>query len=246
MVPAVGAILALSTALAVACFVRAFGATFLGRARSPDVAQATEADRWSLAAMVALAGLCVFAGILPGFVIDALAAPIQSLIGGRMPAQAATAWLAIAPISESRSSYDGFLVFAFITAAALLTSFAVHRLASHALRRAPAWDCGYPDPSPLTQYSSMSFAQPIRRVFGAVVFRAREHVVMPPPGDASPAVLRIELTDFVWDWLYAPIAHGVGAAAATLNHLQFLTIRRYLSLVFCALVALLLVLALWL
>jgi len=37
----------------------------------------------------------------------------------------------------------------------------------------------------------------------------------------------------------------VGFAADRLNHLQFLTIRRYLSLVFIALVALLLALALW-
>ncbi|MBV8653576.1 MAG: hydrogenase 4 subunit B, partial [Alphaproteobacteria bacterium] len=246
LVPAVGAVLALSTALAVACFVRAFGITFLGRARSPDVAQAEDADRWSLTAMFALAALCLLAGILPGLVIDALASPVQSLIGGRMPVQATAPWLAIAPISESRSSYDGLLVFAFITLAALLSSWAIHRLASRALRRAPAWDCGYPDPSPLTQYTAMSFAQPIRRVFGTVAFRAREQVTMPPPGDASPAVLRVDLHDLVWDWLYAPIAYGIGVAADKLNHLQFLTIRRYLSLVFCALVLLLLVLALWL
>jgi formate hydrogenlyase subunit 3/multisubunit Na+/H+ antiporter MnhD subunit len=246
LVPAVGAVLALSTALAVACFVRAFGVTFLGRARSPEVAQAADADRWSLAAMFALAALCLLAGILPGFVIDALASPAQSLVGGRMPLQATAPWLAIAPISESRSSYDGLLVFAFITLAALLASWGIHRLASRALRRAPAWDCGYPDPSPLTQYTAMSFAQPIRRVFGTVAFRAREHVAMPPPGDGSPAVLRIELYDLIWDWLYAPAVHGIGVAAEKLNHLQFLTIRRYLSLVFCALVALLLVLALWL
>ena len=52
---------------------------------------------------------------------------------------------------------------------------AIHRLASDQLRRAPAWDCGYPDASPATQYTATSFAQPIRRVFGSVVFRAREN-----------------------------------------------------------------------
>ncbi len=246
LVPAVGAVLALSTALALACFVRAFGVTFLGRARSPDGAQAADPDRCQLAAMFFLAALCLLAGILPGLVIDALASPTQSLVAGRMPVQTAAGWLAIAPISESRSSYDGLLVFAFITLAALLSAWAIHRLASRALRRAPAWDCGYPDPSPLTQYTAMSFAQPIRRVFGTVAFRAREHVTMPPPGDASPAALHVDLHDLVWDWLYAPIVHAVNVAAEKLNHFQFLTIRRYLSLVFCALVLLLLVLALWL
>ena len=246
LVPSVGAVLALSAALAAACFVKAFGVTFLGRPRSPVVAKAGEADRFSLAAMLFLASLCLLAGILPGFVIDALAPLTQSLVGGRMPVQSSVPWLAIVPVTESRSSYDGFLVFVFIMLSALLSAYAIHRLASHRLRRAPAWDCGYPDPSPLTQYTAASFAQPIRRVFGTIAFRARERVEMPPPGDASPAVLRVDLHDLVWEWLYAPIAHAVNFAADRLNHLQFLTIRRYLSLVFLALVALLLVSALWL
>ena len=40
-------------------------------------------------------------------------------------------------------------------------------------------------------------------------------------------------------------AGAVGFAADRLNRLQFLTIRRYLSLVFATLVTLLLVLAIW-
>ena len=68
---------------------------------------------------------------------------------------------------------------------------------------------------------------------------------MPPPGDARPARLHVDLKDLVWDYLYAPVAGAVGFAADRLNHLQFLTIRRYLSLVFLALVILLLVLATW-
>ena len=68
---------------------------------------------------------------------------------------------------------------------------------------------------------------------------------MPPPGDLRPAVLRVRLEDLVWDGMYAPIAVAVGFAADRLNHLQFLTIRRYLMLVFLALVFLLLVIAIW-
>ena len=45
--------------------------------------------------------------------------------------------------------------------------------------------------------------------------------------------------------IYAPVAGAVGFAADRLNWLQFLTIRRYLSLVFLALIFLLLVLAVW-
>ena len=65
IVPAVGAMLALSAALAAACFVKAFGVTFLGRPRSTMAADAHEVDRWSLAAMFIFASLCLLLGIIP-------------------------------------------------------------------------------------------------------------------------------------------------------------------------------------
>ncbi|HEX6999618.1 MAG TPA: hydrogenase 4 subunit B [Gammaproteobacteria bacterium] len=245
MLPAVGGLLALAAALAAACFVRAYGIVFLGRPRSAEAAGAHEVDRWSLGAMFALAALCLLLGILPGVAIDALANVTQPLLGGRMPAQASVDWLSVVPVAEARSSYNGLLVFVFIALSAPLAAAAIHRFASRALRRGPAWDCGFPLASPATQYTADGFAQPLRRVFGTVVFAAREHVDLPRPGDLRPAGFRVALRDLVWDWLYAPVGRGVGFAADKLNRLQFLTIRRYLMLVFLALVALLLVLAIW-
>jgi len=244
-VPAVGALLALAAALAAACFVKAYGVAFLGRPRSTQAETAHEVDRYSLAAMFILAALCLLAGILPGLVIDALAPITVEILGGAMPIQANEPWLSIVPIAEGRSSYNGLLVMVFITISASLAVFIIHRFASHALRRGPAWGCGFSDATPVAQYSAASFAQPIRRVFGTLVFHARDHVDMPAPGDTRPARLRIELHDLVWEGMYLPIVGAVGFSADRLNRLQFLTIRRYLSLVFATLVTLLLVLAIW-
>jgi formate hydrogenlyase subunit 3/multisubunit Na+/H+ antiporter MnhD subunit len=245
LIPTVGALLALSAALAGACFVRAFGISFLGRPRTTMAAGAHEADSFSLAAMSVLAGLCLIAGIVPGLFIDALAPVTKALIGVSMPHQTGEQWLSIVPIAESRSSYNGLLVFVFVVLSGSIGAFAIHRFASNKLRRGPAWDCGYPDPSPITQYTASSFAQPIRRVFGTTVFRAREIGEMPPPGATAPARLTVRVHDLIWDGFYAPISGLVGLAAERLNVLQFLTIRRYLSLVFAALILLLLVLAIW-
>jgi hydrogenase-4 component B len=245
MVPAVGGLLALTAALTGACFVRAFGTSFLGRSRSPAADRASEVDRYAVSAMFVLSGLCLLAGILPGLVIDGLAPIAAIVVGDRMPAQANVAWLSIIPVGESRSSYNGLLVFLFIAVSAFLAAFIIHRLASRALRRAPAWGCGFTDMTPAAQYTADSFAQPIRRVFGTLWFRARERVTMPPPGDLAPARFSFDRRDPVWDSLYAPLAAAIGLGADRLNHLQFLTIRRYLSLVFVSLVTLLLVLALW-
>jgi formate hydrogenlyase subunit 3/multisubunit Na+/H+ antiporter MnhD subunit len=245
LVPAVGALLAMSAALAAACFVKAFGVTFLGRPRTPAAAQAHETDRFSLAAMFCFAALCLIAGVLPGLFMDTLAPVAEVLVGARMPVQRGVEWLSIVPIAESRSSYNGLLVFMFMLLSGSLAAFAIHRLASDKLRRGPAWDCGYPDTSPATQYTANSFAQPIRRVFGTMVFRAREHAEMPAPGDTRPARLVVIVRDLIWEALYAPVATAVSTVSERLNHLQFLTIRQYLSFVFGALVTLLLVLAIW-
>ena len=91
----------------------------------------------------------------------------------------------------------------------------------------------------------MSFAQPIRRVFGTVVFRAREHGYMPPPGDTRPARLTVELHDVIWETLYAPLVAGIGFAADRLNRLQFLTIRHISAWCSAPSIILLLVLAIW-
>ena len=245
MVPAVGAMLALGAALSGACFVRAYGITFLGRARSPAAASAGGTDGFSRAAMGALLALCLLFGLLPGIVIDVLAPITHGLAGQAMPPQTGIAWMSIVPIAQSRSSYNGLLVFVFITVSTLLAIEIIHRFASRAVRRGPAWDCGFPDPSPATQYTADSFAQPIRRVFGPVVFLAREQVDMPPPGDARPARLTVTLRDLAWDAIYNPVGNAVRVAADQLNTLQFLTIRQYLSLVFVALVALLLGISIW-
>ena len=188
MVPAVGALLALAAALAAACFVKAFGMTFLGRPRSAAAEHAGEVDRYSLTAMFILAALCLLAGILPGLVIDALSPVTLEILGGRMPVQADEAWLSIVPIAESRSSYNGLLVMLFI---AISASLAVYRHPSLRLARAAA-------------RTGLGLRLSGRRARGAVfrrqaspsrsaassarmVFHARDHVEMPPPGDTRPA-----------------------------------------------------------
>ena len=244
LVPAIGVMLALSAALAAACFVKAFGVSFLGRPRTAVAANAQEVDRWSLAAMFVFAGLCLLIGIIPAPVIDALAPVVNALVGQRMPVQSAEPWLSIVPIAESRSSYNGLLVFLFITISTLVAIEIIHRFASRAVRRGPAWDCGFPDRSPATQYTAGGFAQPIRRVFSSL-FDAREDVEMPAPGDTAAARLTIRLRDLAWEMLYVPVSRAVWFATDNLNHLQFLSIRNYLSLVFVALIALLLGVSVW-
>ncbi len=245
LVPTAGTLLALAAAFAAACFVRGFGITYLGRQRSAAGEHATEADRFSLAAMLIFAALCVVIGLLPGLAIDALARAVQGVVGARMPAQLSLPWLSIVPIDNGRSSYNGLMIFVFTLISAMLVAFAVHRLAARGVRRAALWDCGYPGLGQASQYSAASLSQPIRRVFGSYVFRSSEVVTMPPPGEIGPARIRKQSHDLAWESLYVPVTAAVNWVSGLLDHMQFLSIRRYLSFVFAALVGLLLALALW-
>lgn len=245
IVPGAGAMLALAAALAAACFVRVFGIAFQGRPRSPATSRALETDAFSRAAMWLLLALCLLAGVLPGLLIDFMAPATRLIVGEAIPEQLSIPWLSIVPVAESRSSYNGILVFVFILFSTLVAIEIIHRFASRGVRRAPAWDCGYPDSDPATQYTADSFAQPLRRVLGPSVLLVRERVRMPPPGDIRPARLVLTWSDIVWNAVYEPISAIVRSIAAKIDLLQFLTIRAYLSLVFAALVSLLLVVAIW-
>jgi hypothetical protein len=162
-----------------------------------------------------------------------------------MPPQSEVAWLSIVPIAESRSSYNGMIILVFLVSSGTLTAMFIHRFATRATRRSAIWDCGYPDPSPATQYTSSSFAMPIRRVFGSTVFRVRQKVDMPRPGETRAARFQVRVFDPAWLYVYGPLARQVAVIAERLNRLQFLTIRRYLTLTFSALIVLLLVVAAW-
>ncbi len=245
MIPAAGALLALAAALAGACFVKAFGVTFLGRPRTPAAVTAVEADFFSLTAMFLLAALCFLSGVLPGFVIDAISPVTALLVGDVMPRQAGVPWLSIVPIAESRSSYNGLVILSFLICSGTVTAAVIHRFASRATRRTAIWDCGFPLDAPDTQYAGSSFAMPIRRVFGTTVFSVYERVDMPKPGEMRAGNFRLRVLDPAWRLAYGPLARAVIATSNRLNYLQFLTIRSYLTLLFCTLILLLLVVAVW-
>jgi hydrogenase-4 component B len=245
IIPAAGALLALAAALTAACFVKAFGITFLGRARSATAAQAKEVDRFSLAAMFLLAGLCFALGVFPGAVVELISPVVQAVVGEEMPKRAGAPWLSIIPIAESRSSYNGMIILIFLVTSTVLTAAIIHGVATRASRRSPMWDCGYPDPSPAMQYTGSSFAMPFRRVFGDTFFHAREQIDMPRPGEMRAGRFKVKIFDPAWRFIYGPITRLIRSIANRLNALQFLTIRLYLTLTFSALIVLLLAVAAW-
>lgn len=240
-IPVAGILLALAAALAAACFVKAFGVTFLGRARSPQAARAEEVGPAMVGAMVLLVVACIGFGLFPSAAIALLQPVARDLVGaGLPPAHGWRDWLWMRPLGAAQgATYSGLLILAVVAALSAALVLVASALGLRRTRRGAPWDCGYPDANPATQYGASSFAQPIRRVFGGPLFGARDHVDMPAPGAVSPARFEVTIEDPAWRHIYTPLARATGWAATRLNPLQFLTIRRYLSFMFAALVLLL-------
>lgn len=238
----IAALLALAAALAATCFVRAFGIAFLGRPRSPEAAAAKEVEPFLCWPVLALAGLCLVLGVLPMLGLGPITKVGEAVIGASAVPSEAESWLWLTPPAAGGNSYGGVAVLLVIAGFALLTRIGIHGLASHRLRRSAPWACGFDAPVGPAQYSASSFAQPVRRVFAALV-RAEERVDMPEPGDLRPARFTASWRDASWDLLYGPVEAVVGWLSLTLNQLQFLTVRKYLSLMFAALVGLLFLVA---
>jgi hydrogenase-4 component B len=76
-----GAGLALTAALAVTCFVKAFAMSFLGMARSEEARKASEVGRSMKVPMGMLAAFCFLLGVLPTYVIPVVDQAVAPLVG---------------------------------------------------------------------------------------------------------------------------------------------------------------------
>jgi hydrogenase-4 component B len=244
--PVVGAMLALAAGLAAACFVRAFGTVFLGRPRSMEAAEAHEVPPVQSVAIGILAVLCMLGGLFGGFSAWAIGPLLKTFAGTELAGLVnGPTKLSLIAFNQERSIYDAPTIALFVMFSAIATMLVVHFISNRGTRRAPAWDCGFPDASPATQYTASSFSQPLRRVYRGIVLGSVEVLEMPPPGDLRPARFAVRYRDYVWRYLYAKPASALIYLAVRANAFQFLTIRRYLVLMFCTLIALLLIMAVW-
>jgi hydrogenase-4 component B len=144
-------------------------------------------------------------------------------------------WLLLAPMAIGRASYSPLIVLVVIVAVVLITMEVVHRVWHGRVRRAPAWDCGFPLQTARMQDTAEGFGQPIRQVFEPFFRMERQ---LPSPFDDMPRY-RVRATDHLWDWLYLPIVRAADAVGRLAGLIQRGRIAVYLMYSFATLLALL-------
>jgi len=238
LVPVLAAGIALVAALAGYTMVKFYGVVFLGRPREPKLADAHPASPLERAGLVWLGAGSVLLGLFPVTVIGFLDPVTQRLVGSGIAATVrANGWLLLSPASLDRASYSPLVFLVVVTLAVLLAVVLVRRFYHGRLRRAPAWDCGYPAQTARMQDSAEGFGQPIREIFAPFFRLLRE---LPSPFDARP-VYRVTIEDHFWHALYLPVARLTSRIAHGVGRLQQGRIAIYLLYSFVTLIVLLLV-----
>ena len=235
LVPVAAAALVLAVALSAYVMVKFYGVIFLGRPREAHLAYAHDAGRRERAALAYLAAGCVLLGLFPASTIAAIDHVNGMLLATTVSRAGESSWLLLAPIATDRSSYSPLIVLVVIVAAVLITIQVVHRLWHGRVRRAPAWDCGFPLQTARMQDTAEGFGQPIRQVFEPF-FRMERH--LPSPFDREPKYA-VKVEDHFWHAVYAPIARALERLARVVGSIQQGRISVYLVYSFVTLIALL-------
>jgi len=237
LVPLVAAAVALVAALSGYAMVKFFGVVFLGRPREENLKHAHDASKFERIGLAWLAAGCIGLGLFPIVAIDGIDRVTQQLVAfGLAETVHANGWLLLAPTSIERASYSPIIFLTVVAASIAFAAIAVRILYHGRLRRAPAWDCGFPNQTARMQDTAEGFGQPIRQIFEAFFWMRRD---LPSPFDARPRY-RVVIEDRFWHWIYQPVQQAVDRVARLAGRIQQGRISIYLLYSFLTLVVMLL------
>jgi len=244
MFPLSGAMLALTSALAAACFVKAFGITFLAQPRSAHAREAREASLTMLLGQGLLVAVCVVLGLFPGILLKLLDPLTHQLIGERLSQRLSLAGGLVLSSGAAQGGTVSTLGIVLMLVALLAVPIVLWALFARGARTriAPTWDCGLRGLTPHMQYTATGFSKPLRMIFKAL-FRPRREVQR--EYDLSPyfaTTLRFEshVEEVFQTRVYRPLKWLVLRFSRRSRALQAGSIQAYLIYIFLTLLALLL------
>ena len=209
--------LALTGALALACFIKVGGVVFLGAARSPEAARAHESGRAMRGSMLALAGACLAIGLVPIAFWPALSRAVGTWHAG---------WLD--PAEPAPLLLLGAVQAVVLTVAAFAAWLLWRRTRVLGCAIAPTWDCGYAAPSARMQYTAGSFAGIVTEWF-AFILRPETHAERPTTLMPPAASHTTHTPETVLDRIVEPISTLVLRGAVAARRLQHGRVHAYLA-----------------
>ncbi len=233
-----GAALALTSALAAACFVKAFGISFLALPRSTHAEHAKEVPGSMLFGMGLLAFLCIVLGIFPMYIIPFLDTVTSPIVGGSVMKDV-TFNLSIAtfgPLAGSISTaWIIVLLIIFLPLPFILALLAGGRTKT---RTYETWGCGQPVSTARNEYTATAFSKPMRMWFGNI-YRPRREIKTTyaiSPYFKESFSFNSEIEPVFEKYLYGPVTWLVLTVSRIMRVIQTGSIHLYLLYIFITLV----------
>lgn len=242
--PLAGSMLALTGALAAACFVKAFGITFLALPRGGKSSPVHEAPRSMLLGMACLTCACLALGLGVTWFLRVFDALTEQVLGWRVGANLITGSGLVLSAGAPHGGTVSTAVIAIallvlLIPAALLVSIGTRRFAP---RRGPAWDCGLPGLTEENEYTATAFSKPLRMIFSVLYQPRREIQAVFDVSPYFPRAIRFEseIEPTFEKRLYGPLKDLLLRFATRMRAIQAGSIHAYLAYIFVTLVLLLL------
>jgi hydrogenase-4 component B len=242
--PLAGSMLALTGALAAACFVKAFAITFLALPRAPESRNAHEAPRTMLIGMGWLTLACAVLGLGATWFLPTFDAMTEQLLGQRVSSHLVTGHGLVLSAGMRTSGTVSPLVIALgllvlTLPAAFLVAIGVRRLGR---KRGPVWDCGLPGLSEENEYTATAFSKALRMIFSVLYKPRREIQAVFDVSPYFPKEIRFEseIEPTFEKRLYAPLQEFIFRVSTRMRTIQAGSIHAYLAYIFVTLVLLLL------
>jgi hydrogenase-4 component B len=221
------AVLAMTAALSVFCFVKVTGLVLLGEPRRPACRNAVEAPIAMRVGVVALAGWCALLSVAPGAIVErcALILPGATELGSA---------LQLDPLGS------GGVPTLQLTVALLMLVGAL-RLARgrRVAAPAPVWASGQ-RVEPVLGWTSAGFTKPVRVVLEVILRPEREIVTTTQGGIVQSVSYQGRMPLLVEERVYAPVQRLALAGAAFARRLQSGRLSVYVGYLIGLLIALLL------
>jgi len=233
-------LLALTSGLAAACFVKAFGLTFLARPRSHYAENAKEASLSMKAGMLFLAILTIVFGLAASAIIGSLAKVAGAVTGIDISAMK----FSLNNITINPQAGNGTYLSVPLLALALiligLIAFAVYKLfGTNKTRIYKTWDCGYYKLDARNEYTATAFSKPFRIAFS---FFLRPYRKTQKTRDSFYHVksfaYETHTTPVFIKHIYDPMLNIIFKLAKSMKRIQPGSIHLYLSYIFLTLLLL--------
>lgn len=232
--------LAFTGGLALTCFVKAFGATFLARPRSEEVAHAKESSMSLIVGMGALAILSLLFGLFSGrlaFYFEKIGNSLgifQSSSSPILISNGQTLAVGSGFASVSGLAFLGLFI-AVISIVVFITRSVNKR---QKISTASTWDCGT-DLTPRMEITATGFARSIILVFKGILKPSIQHEIEYHDSESrylpKTRTVTLRVGDIYHSYLYEPLHAMVNSLSLRVKNIQSGNVNIYITYIFIAL-----------